>query len=88
MDSWTIWPLYTSENVSRNIKNFTLMCDLDLRPTGMNVSNGTWTRDGEQFCQIILKSIHNCRSYGRTDTCTHTHRTLIVTTMSHKAQEV
>ena len=58
-------------------KNFT-KCDLDLGPTRTNVSNGTSSRDGEQLCQIILKSIHNCRSYGlrdfeRTDGRMHTH---------------
>ena len=30
----------------------------------MNVSNGTSTCDGKQFCQITLKSIQNCRSDG------------------------
>ena len=35
-------------------------------------------RDKEQLSQIILKSIHNCRSYGldkfgRMDTCAHAH---------------
>ena len=29
----------------------------------MNVSNSTYTHDGEQLCQIISKSIQNCRSY-------------------------
>ena len=29
-----------------------------------NVLNGTSTHDREQLFQIILKSIHNCRSYG------------------------
>ena len=38
-------------------------CDLDLQPTGTNVSNGTSTSQGEQLCQIILKSMHKCRSY-------------------------
>ena len=43
-----------------------------------NVSNGTSTPDGEQLCQIILKFIHNYRTYGvdkswRTDTQTHSH---------------
>ena len=31
----------------------------------MNVSIGTSTHDGEQLCQIIFKSIHNCRGYGQ-----------------------
>ena len=29
-----------------------------------HVSNGTFTPQGEQLCQIILKSMHKCRSYG------------------------
>jgi len=33
------------------------LCDLDLEPTWQNVSNDT-------SCQIILKSMHKCRSYG------------------------
>ena len=52
--------------------------DLDLGPTRANVSNGTSTHDGEQLCQIILKSIHTCRTYsldkfGWTDTHTQKH---------------
>ena len=31
----------------------------------MTVSTGTSTRDGEQLCHVILKSIHNCGSYGQ-----------------------
>ena len=42
----------------------------DLVPTWMNVANGTSTHDGEELCQIILKSIHNCR---RKDGPTHAH---------------
>ena len=75
--------------------------DLDLWPTQMNVWNGTSTHDGEQLCQIILKSINNCRSYGLdkfrwtegrthllTLACMHvrTHQTVIVTTMSRSPQ--
>ena len=61
----------------------------------MNVLNDTSTRDGEQLCQIILKSIHNCRSLevmiqtnsdGRTNACMHIHQTDIVTTMSCSPQ--
>ena len=53
-------------------------CDLDLWPTRMNVLNGTSTR-GEQLCQIILKYIQNCTSYGpykfeRMHTLTHTRK--------------
>ena len=44
-------------------------------------SSGTSTRDGEQLCQIILKSIYNCGSYGadkvrRTDARTYTQLSL------------
>ena len=42
----------------------TFKCDLDLQPVWRNVSNGTATLQGEQLCQIILKSIYKCRSYG------------------------
>ena len=43
-----------------------------------NLQNGTSTYDGEQLCQIILKSIHNCRSYsldnfGWTHACKQAH---------------
>ena len=38
-------------------------CDLDLPHAWINVSNGTATSQGKQLCQIILKSMHNCRSY-------------------------
>ena len=59
--------------------------------TWTNVSTDKSTCDGKQLCQIILKSIHNCRSYGldklwrthaHTHWCTHIHRTVTVTTMS------
>ena len=56
-------------------KKLTFMCDLDLRLTSTNVLNSTSARDGELFCQVILKSIYNCRSYGpdgRTHTRTYT----------------
>ena len=36
----------------------TFKCDLDLQPVWRNVSNGTATLQGEQLCQIILKSIY------------------------------
>ena len=52
--------------------HMTLM--FDLAPTCTNASNGTSTHDGEQLCQIILKSIHKCRSYGlHTHTHAHAH---------------
>ena len=35
----------------------TFKCDVDFQLTWTNVSN-------EQLCQIILKSMHKCRSYG------------------------
>ena len=44
--------------------HLTFKCDLDLPHTWINVSNGTATPQGEQLCQIILKSMINCRSYG------------------------
>ena len=52
-----------------------------------NVSNGTSPPQGQQLCQIVLKSMHYCTSYGpdksgRTHGRTHIHRTKIVTTMS------
>ena len=40
------------------------MCDLDLQPTQINVSNGTTTPQGERLYKIILKSMHKCGSYG------------------------
>ena len=44
--------------------HLTFKCDLDLQPTWTNVSNGTATPQAEQLCQIILKSMQKCRSYG------------------------
>ena len=43
-----------------------------------NVSNGTSPPQGQQLCQIILKSMHYCTSYcpdksGRMDSGTHAH---------------
>ena len=46
------------------ILSFVLKCDLNLQPTWRNVSNGTTTPQREQLCQIILKSMHKCGSYG------------------------
>ena len=43
--------------------HLTVKCDLDLQSTLPNVSNGTSTSQGEHLCQIILKSMHKCRSY-------------------------
>ena len=66
-----------------------VQCDLDLPE---HVSNGTYTHDGEQFCQIILKSIHNfevmvwTNSDRRMDVLTHIQRTVIVKTMSCSPQ--
>ena len=42
--------------------HLTFKCDLDLQPTWTNISNGTSTPWGEHLCQIILKSMHKCRS--------------------------
>ena len=44
--------------------HLTFMCDLDLQPTQINVSNGTTAPKGEHLYKIILKSMHKCRSYG------------------------
>ena len=44
--------------------HLTFKCDLDLQPTGTNVSNGTATPQGEQLSQIILKSMLKCGSFG------------------------
>ena len=43
--------------------HLTFKCDLDLQPTQTNVSNGTFTPQGEHLCKIILKSMNKCRSY-------------------------
>ena len=66
-------------------------CDLAVGSSRTNVSKGTSTSDGEQLGQIILKSIHNCRSYVPDKLrCTHApmqiHQTVKVTTMSHSSQ--
>ena len=52
-----------------------------------NVSNGTSPLQGQQLCQIVLKSMHYCTSYGPDKFGlmhgrTHIHGTKIVTTMS------
>ena len=39
-------------------------CDPDLQPFWTNISNGTSTPQGELY-QIILKSMHKCRSSGQ-----------------------
>ena len=55
-----------------------------------NVLNGT-SSQGQQLCQMVLKSMHYCTSYGpdkfglmheQMHGCTHIHQTKIVTTMS------
>ena len=64
-------------------------CDLDLGPTWKNVSNGTSTHDRVQLCEIILKFIPNCRSYGPDEfgwMDGHTHRRMQVTTMFRSPQ--
>ena len=37
---------------------------VSFQPTWTNNPNGTSTPQGEQLCQIILKCMHKCRSYG------------------------
>ena len=44
--------------------HLTFKCDLDIQPTWTIFSNGIATPQGEHLSQIILKFIHNCRSYG------------------------
>ena len=68
LDKLSLWRFY----------HLTITCDLDLQPTWTNVSNGTYTPQGQLLCQIILKSMHKCISYGpdksgSTRGCTHTH---------------
>ena len=56
---------YGSDKLNlRPFYHLTFKCDLKFQPTGTNVSNGTTTPKGEQLCQIILKSMYKCRSYG------------------------
>ena len=56
---------------------------------GENVSNGT-SIPQDQLCQIILKFVHKCRSYGLDKSGQmHTiciHRTKVVATMSRSLQ--
>ena len=63
---WPFWPLFDP-------------CDLDLQ-LPKNVSNSTSRPQGPELCQIVLKSMHYCTSYGpdkfgrthvRTDARTH-----------------
>ena len=42
----------------------TFKCGLDLQPTWKKVSYGIFHPHGQQVCQIILKSMHECGSYG------------------------
>ena len=57
---------YGLDNINKfmTFYHLTFMCDLDLQPTQINVSNGTTTPQGEHLYKIILKSMHKCRSYG------------------------
>ena len=73
------------------ILSFDLKFDLDLQPTS-TISNGISTPQGEHLCQIILKSMHRCTSYGSDKSrwmhaqTTHRHQTEVVTTMSRSLQ--
>ena len=53
----SLWPFY----------HLTAKCHLDLQPTYTNVLNGTSTPPGKQPCQIILKFMQKCKSYGPTN---------------------
>ena len=62
---WPFWPLFDP-------------CDLVLQPIWENVSNGTSPPQGQQLCQIVLKSMHYCKRYGpdksgRMHARTHAH---------------
>ena len=75
---WPFWPIFDP-------------CDLDLQPTYKNVSNGTTSTQRQKLCQIVLKSMHYCTSYGpdksaRMPGRTHIHWTKIVTTMSRLSE--
>ena len=52
----SIYDIYTSQ---WPFYHLTFKCDLDIQLTWTNVSN-------EQLCQIILKPMRKCRSYGMT----------------------
>ena len=52
LDKLNLWSFY----------HLTFKCDLDLQLTWTNVSNGTSTPQGEQLCDIILKSSNKCRA--------------------------
>ena len=57
---------YLSINVGvKGQSKLEFKCDHDPEPTWTIVWNGTSTHDGEKLCTFILKSIQNCRSYGR-----------------------
>ena len=58
-DTLNLWP----------ISHLTFKTDLELQPTWTNVLNGTSTPEGQQLCQIILKSIHKCTTYGLDKLC-------------------
>ena len=51
LNIWPFWPLFDP-------------CDLDLKPTWKNVSNGTFPLQRQQLCNFCLKSMHKCTSYG------------------------
>ena len=53
-DKLNLWPF----------SHLTFKCDLDLQPTGTNLSKDTATPHGKQLWQLILISMHECKSYG------------------------
>ena len=53
-DKLNFWPFY----------HLTFKCDIYLQPILGNVSNIIATVQVEQLCQIILKFMYKCRSYG------------------------
>ena len=76
---WPIWPLFDPCDLDLYLNPVTLTFNLPL-----NVSNGTSPPQGQQFSQIVLKSMHYCTSYGtdKSDAYTVVHRTNFVTNMS------
>ena len=66
------WRRTLVSNVLKSIQFVGVMVRTKI--TGTNVSNGISTHDWEQLCQIILKSIYNCRSTWSGKIQTQTHR--------------
>ena len=57
-----MYKLESGQAQFRLFSHLTFMSDLDLQPSWTNVLNGTSSPQGQQPCQIILKSMHKCTS--------------------------